>query len=200
MNSRIGPVALLLVVAGLSVTATLAWRQWTRAAVVEAEQRLQAHQLLAVLPAQSYDNQPLAAPLQLTAEQPTHSRITAAYRATLATIPTAVLLVSQVQGYAGPIHLVIAINPDGRLIGTQVIEQRESPSLGARISDPQLNWLGQFANHRLEDRWALKRDQGDFEQLAGATVTSRAVITAQQEALVYFDQHRSLWLGSAAHE
>lgn len=101
MTSRIGPVALLLVVAGLSVTATLAWRQWTRAAVVEAEQRLQAHQFLAVLPAQRYDNQPLATPLQLTAEQPTHSRITAAYRATLATIPTAVVLVSQVQAMPG---------------------------------------------------------------------------------------------------
>ncbi|MNP74228.1 Electron transport complex protein RnfG [compost metagenome] len=77
-----------------------------------------------------------------------------------------------------------------------MIEQQESPGLGARISDPQLNWLGQFSNRRLDDRWALKRDQGDFDQLAGATVTSRAVIAAQQEALVYFDQHRTLLLGS----
>lgn len=200
MNPRTRSAAWLLLVAGLAVATTLAWRQWTHPNIVEAEQQLHARQFLAVLPEQRYDNQPLNTPLPLPGEQPTHSRITAAYRATQGALPTAVVMVSQVQGYGGPIRLVIAISADGRLIGTQVIEQQESPGLGARISDRQLNWLGQFANRRLDDRWALKRDQGDFDQLAGATVTSRAVITAQQEALVYFDQHRSLWLAGPAHE
>ena len=200
MSPHIRNTAWLLLVAGLAVATTWAWRQWTRPTIIEAEQQLHARQFLAVLPEQTYDNQPLNTPLPLPGDQPLHSRITAAYRATLGTLPTAVIMVSQVQGYNGPIRLTIAISADGRLIGTQVIEQQESPGLGARISDPQLNWLGQFSNRRLDDRWALKRDQGDFDQLAGATVTSRAVIAAQQEALVYFDQHRTLLLGSPAHE
>ncbi|WP_176511072.1 RnfABCDGE type electron transport complex subunit G [Pseudomonas faucium] len=200
MNARMLGAALLLVVAGITVTATLAWRQWTRAPILEAEQQLHAQQFLAVLPEQRYDNQPLSQPLPLPGEQPAHSHISAAYRATLGAVPTAVVLLTQVQGYGGPIRLVIAISADGRLIGTQVIEHQESPGLGGRISDTQVNWLGQFANRGLDDHWALKRDQGDFDQLAGATVTSRAVITAQQEALVYFDQHRTLLLGSPAHE
>jgi len=200
VNRPVRSGLLLLLVGALAVTVTIAWQQWTRTTLADAEQQLQARQFLAVLPAQSYDNNPLHSSLALPAEQPSHSRILAAYRATLGTTPTAVVLVSQVQGYAAPIRLTIAISADGRLLGTQVIDQQESPGLGGRISDPQVNWLAQFANRSLGDRWALKRDQGDFDQLAGATVTSRAVIEAQQDALRYFDQHRTLLLGAPAHE
>ncbi|MFK0313792.1 RnfABCDGE type electron transport complex subunit G [Pseudomonas sp. NPDC090233] len=200
MKFPLRSLVLLFIVAGIALAATLAWRQWTRTAIAEAEQQLHAQQFLSVLPAQSYDNQPLDTPLRLPAGQPPHSRIIAAYRASRGSTVTAVVLVSQVQGYAAPIRLTIAISADGRLIGTQVIEQQESPGLGGRISDPQVNWLTQFANRRLDDRWALKRDQGDFDQLAGATVTSRAVIQAQQDALRYFDQYRALLLGTSAHE
>jgi len=63
-----------------------------------------------------------------------------------------------------------------------------------------VNWLAQFANRRLDARWALKRDQGDFDQLAGATVTSRAVIEAQHDALRYVDQHRTQLLGGPGHD
>lgn len=191
---------LLLAVGGLAIAFTLAWQHWTRPAIVDAEHRLLARRFLAVLPAQSYDNRPLDSALPLPAEQPLHSTILAAYRATQGTLPTAIVLVSQVQGYAGPIKLSIAIDAEGRLIGTRVIEQQESPGLGAQIADPQSGWLAQFAKHGLGDRWALRRDQGDFDQLAGATVTSRAVIDAQQEALRYFDQHRSELLGAPGHE
>ncbi|GAI46445.1 unnamed protein product, partial [marine sediment metagenome] len=43
-------------------------------------------------------------------------------------------------------------------------------------------------------------DHGDFDQLAGATVTSRAVITALQESLSYFDEQRNLLLEAPTHE
>ncbi|WP_449431468.1 RnfABCDGE type electron transport complex subunit G [Pseudomonas putida] len=191
---------LLALIAGLSVSSTLAWRQWTGGAIAEAERQLQSRQRLAVLPAGSYDNQPLDTPLPLVDPQLPDSHILAAYGASLASRPVAVVLLVQVQGYAAPITLTIAIAADGRLIGTQVVEQQESPGLGGRIVDPQVNWLAQFANRQLGDHWALKRDQGDFDQLAGATVTSRAVIAAQQQALRYFDEHRNGLLKVPANE
>ncbi|MFJ4349205.1 RnfABCDGE type electron transport complex subunit G [Pseudomonas sp. NPDC089401] len=198
MKPSVRGIALLLLVGTLALALTLACQHWTRDDIINAEQQLRAQQFLAVLAAQRYDNQPLDTPLALPDEQPPRSRIVAAYRATLGATPTAIVLVSQVQGYAAPIRLSVAIAADGRLIGTQVIEQQESPGLGGRLGDPQANWLGQFAGRSLNDRWAIKRDQGDFDQLAGATVTSRAVIEAQQDALSYFDQHRAALLGVAA--
>ena len=200
MKRLVRDVGLLLLTGVLALSATLAWRHWTSAAIVDAEKQLNSRQRLAVLPEGSYDNQPLDSPLPRPAAQRPNSRILAAYRATLAGKPAAIILVTQAQGYAGPIVLSVAITPDGRLIGSQVVEQQESPGLGARLGDPQLNWLGQFANRQLGDRWALKRDQGDFDQLAGATVTSRAVISALQEALSYFDEQRSVLLEGAMHE
>ncbi|WP_210668335.1 RnfABCDGE type electron transport complex subunit G [Pseudomonas protegens] len=191
---------LLLLTVALAVSVTLAWRQWTSTAVASAEKQLQSRQRLAVLPEGSYDNQPLDTPLAMPAAQRPNSRILAAYRATRAGEPTAIILITQAQGYAGPIVLSIAIGTDGRLIGSQVVEQQETPGLGARLGDPQVHWLGQFANRQLGDHWALKRDHGDFDQLAGATVTSRAVITALQESLSYFDEQRNLLLEAPTHE
>lgn len=193
-------VGLLLLTGVLTVSATLAWRQWTSPAIASAEKQMQSRQRLAVLPEGSYDNQPLESPLPRPAAQRPNSRILATYRATMAGKPSAIILVTQVQGYAGPIVLSVAIATDGRLIGSQVVEQQESPGLGDHLSDPQLQWLKQFDNRYLGDHWALKRDQGDFDQLAGATVTSRAVIAALQDALSYFDEQRSVLLEGAAHE
>lgn len=200
MKRLVRDVGLLLLTAALALSATLAWRHWTSTAIADAEKQLNSRQRLAVLPEGSYDNQPLDNPLPRPAAQRPNSRILAAYRATLAGKPAAIILVTQAQGYAGPIVLSVAIAADGRLIGSQLVEQQESPGLGARLGDPQVNWLGQFANRQLSDHWALKRDQGDFDQLAGATVTSRAVIGALQEALSYFDQQRSVLLEGPTHE
>ncbi|WP_085675235.1 MULTISPECIES: RnfABCDGE type electron transport complex subunit G [unclassified Pseudomonas] len=200
MIAPVRSTLLLLAVGASALAVTLAWQHWTRPTIADAERQLQASQFLAALPAQSYDNHPLDSALPLPADQPLHSKVLAAYRATHGASPTAIVLVSQVQGYAGPIRLIIAIAADGRLIGTRVVEQQESPGLGGQIADPQSGWLAQFARHGPDDRWAIRRDQGEFDQLAGATVTSRAVIEAQQEALRYFDQHRSELLGAPGHE
>lgn len=186
--------ALLAWVIGLALATILACWYWTAAPIVEAERQWQRQQWLAVLPRDSYDNDPLQSPLPVTGTRLTHSQVLSAYRATLAGKPVAVLLRSQVQGYAGPIQLAIAIDGSGRLVGTGVLEQHETPGLGGQLADPQRTWLVQFTQRDLDARWALKRDQGDFDQLAGATVTSRAVIDAVQDALRYFDTHRHVLL------
>ncbi|HBK52223.1 MULTISPECIES: RnfABCDGE type electron transport complex subunit G [Pseudomonas] len=200
MKRGVRDVGLLLLTGVLAVSATLAWRQWTGPAIAGAEKQLQSRLRLAVLPDGSYDNQPLESPLPRPAAQRPNSRILAAYRATVAGKPSAIILITQAQGYAGPIVLSVAITTDGRLIGSQVVEQQESPGLGDRLGDPRLHWLSQFNNRDQGDHWALKRDQGDFDQLAGATVTSRAVIAALQDALSYFDEQRSVLLEGATHE
>ncbi|QXI39584.1 RnfABCDGE type electron transport complex subunit G [Pseudomonas xantholysinigenes] len=198
MSTRWRNHLLLLLVTTLAVLATLAWQRWTAAPIAEARQQWQERQWLAVLPPGSYDNRPLAAALSL--EHPTlaHSRLLAGYRASLAGNPVAILLHSRCQGYGGPIDLAIAIDRQGRLIGVQVLAQQESPGLGDQLVNPAVHWLEQFIGQTRTQDWALKRDHGAFDQLAGATVTSRAVIDALQDALRYFDEHRPALLGEVA--
>ena len=68
-------------------------------------------------------------------------------------------------------------------------------------------WIGAFAGTSLtvpdESGWAVKKDGGQFDQFAGATITPRAVVKAVHQALQYFDQQRAHLLapdtGSGEH-
>ena len=200
MNRSVRSAVSLAMIGTLSLAATLAWRHWTLPTRLEAARQLQNQHWLQALPIGSYDNQPLQAPLALTDPHLPHSRLLAGYRATLGGQPSAILLRSQAQGYAGPIILAIAIDPAGRLLGIQVLEQQESPGLGDQLVNPQVHWLAQFTGRTQAGNWAIKRDRGDYDQLAGATVTSRAVIDALQDALRYFDAHRTALLEERPHE
>lgn len=190
---------LLLLIALFSLGVAVAWQHFSAADIAQAQQQLKAQTWLSVLPQNSYDNQPLQSPVALDASTLAHSRLLAGYRATLSGKASAVVLHSQVQGYAGQLELLIAIDDQGRLIGTRVLRQQETPGLGARLVEPGNNWLHGFVGASRQTTpdpaWALKRDNGQFDQLAGATVTSRAVIHAIHDALRYFDDHRQQLLG-----
>ncbi|MNN74177.1 Electron transport complex protein RnfG [compost metagenome] len=114
------------------------------------------------------------------------------------------MLHSQTPGYAGQIELLIAIDTQGRLIASKVLRQQETPGLGARLVEPGNPWLQSFIGTSRQTTpdaaWALKRDNGQFDQLAGATVTSRAVIHAVHDALRYFDEHRQRLLEAGSDE
>jgi len=94
------------------------------------------------------------------------------------------------EGYNGSIHLLIVIAPDGRLRGVRVLSHRETPGLGDRIEAARSDWIQGFAGRSLGDppisRWAVRRDGGDFDQFAGATITPRAVVKAIKKTLVWF--------------
>ncbi|MNU86637.1 Electron transport complex protein RnfG [compost metagenome] len=202
--SRASSVAILALLAtfgiGLSYLA-----QHNSAPRIAAEQRLiDSRNLLDLLPPDSYDNKPLEQPLTLENTALGNSTLLAGYRATKANQAYAVLLRSQTVGYAGTIDLLIAIDLNGRLIGVKTLKQTETPGLGARIADWPNAWLQTLSGKSRTDPddkgWALKKDQGQFDQIAGATITSRAVINATHDALRYFDEHRQQLLGSASHE
>jgi electron transport complex protein RnfG len=106
------------------------------------------------------------------------------------------LLLSPVapNGYSGAIRLLAAIRPDGTLAGVRVLEHRETPGLGDAIEARRSNWILGFEGRSLGNpeplRWKVRRDGGDFDQFAGATVTPRAVVQSVYEALVFFKDRR----------
>lgn len=202
--SRASSVAILALLAGLGIGMTYLV-QHSSAPRIAAEQRLiDSRNLLDLLPSDGYNNQPLEQPLTLENAALTNSTLLAGYRATKAGQPYAILLRSQTLGYAGTIDLLIAIDVNGKLIGIKTLRQSETPGLGARIADWPNTWLQMFSGKSRTDPadngWALKKDQGQFDQIAGATITSRAVINATHDALRYFDEHRQTLLGSPPYE
>ena len=95
---------------------------------------------------------------------------------------------------------VIAIDATGKLLAVKTLQQSETPALGGHLGDWPNAWLGTFTGKSSDEPtdtgWALKKDQGQFDQIAGATITSRAAINAIHDALRYFDAHRTELLGS----
>lgn len=97
-------------------------------------------------------------------------------------------------GYNAPIFLLIGVSSSGTLTGVRPVSHRETPGLGDRIEPGKSNWIAGFDGASLDrpprDRWAVDRDDGDFDSLSGATITSRAVVKAVKNTLLYFEQHR----------
>ncbi|WLG49779.1 RnfABCDGE type electron transport complex subunit G [Pseudomonas sp. FP1742] len=202
--NRATSVVVLVLLAGLGIGATYLM-QHTSAARIAAEQRLiDSHNLLDLLAPDSYDNQPLEHPLSVENTHLANSTLLGGYLATKAGQSSAVLLRSQTLGYAGSIDLLIAIDPLGKLLGVKTLKQSETPGLGGKLADWPNAWLQVFTGKSSTEPdgngWALKKDQGQFDQIAGATITSRAVINATHDALRYFDEHRQPLIGSSAHE
>lgn len=202
--NRVTSVVVLILLAGLGMGATY-FVQHTSAARIAAEQRLiDSRNLLDLLASDSYDNQPLEQPLSLENTRLANSTLLGGYLASKAGQPSAVLLRSQTLGYTGSIDLLIAIDTHGKLLGVKTLKQSETPGLGGKLAEWPNAWLQVFTGKSLtepDDKgWALKKDQGQFDQIVGATITSRAVINATHDALRYFDEHRQPLIGSSVHE
>ena len=192
-------VAILALLIGLGIGATYLTQLSTAGRIKGQQQDLANRTLLDVLPTDRYDNQPLAQPVVTTPVTLAHSTLLGGYLATRAGLPSAVLLRSQALGYEGSIQLLVAIDPQGRLLGVKTLRQSETPGLGAAIADWPNPWLQSFNGKSLQaptdSGWALKKDQGQFGQLAGAPVPSRAVLQAVHDALRYFDEHQAQLTG-----
>jgi electron transport complex protein RnfG len=112
------------------------------------------------------------------------------YRATLKQIPTG-LIYSPVtaDGYSGDILLTIAINENNQVTGVRVLQHKETPGLGDKIETRRSGWIKSFNDTSLTspraEKWAVKRDGGDFDQFTGATITPRAVVKAVKNTLQY---------------
>ena len=100
-----------------------------------------------------------------------------------------------VGGYSGPISVVMGVDSNGTLLGVRVVAHAETPGLGDKIERSKSDWITFFEGRSLEntpaERWRVKKDGGDFDQFAGATITPRAVVGGVQGGLKFFQRHRA---------
>lgn len=174
----------------------------------QSADRAELHrQVLAVAPP-GHDNDPLADTLTLPAERRLGQRTDfVAWRTRGGTgteqerVTGVVLPVVTGRGYGGEIVLLVGIDHEGRVTGARVLHHQESPGFGDGIEITHDDWIRQFEGRGLEDQddaWALRSDGGDFDTLSGATVTSRAVVHAVYQAVLYVERHRERLLDPAA--
>jgi electron transport complex protein RnfG len=198
MSPRLGDLgrgALTLAVVGaLGLGGLLALRALTAERIAE-QQRAATLRALAVLLPADFDNDPQAdridvvAPAWLGSENPQVVR-----RARKDGRVDALLLEAVApDGYNGDIRLLVGVDARGRVIGVRVVEHRETPGLGDPIEIERGPWITGFDGRSLSDpaadAWRVRRDGGAFDQLAGATITPRAVVGAVRRALQFVETH-----------
>ncbi|HEY6610858.1 MAG TPA: electron transport complex subunit RsxG [Pseudomonas sp.] len=191
----------LFAVATVGVVAVT--QQGTAERIQAAEREAQVRALAEILPANSYDNHLLDNSLQLSDPLLGSARPLPAYLALKGGQPSAIILQAIApDGYSGSIRLLVGIHADGRLAGVRVLAHKETPGLGDKIELAKSQWIRAFDGKSLQDPdeagWGVKKDQGVFDQFAGATITPRAVVKAVHHALQYFDAHRAELLGQPA--
>ena len=188
--------ASLGVVALVASTALALAHRATGPAIAASEARDEAASLAQVLPAGSWDNDLLADTATLAGADGAPLMV---HRARRAGRIVGVVFAASARGYAGPIRLVIGIDRDGRVLGVRVTRHGETPGLGDKIEARRHPWIERFAGRSLADpapaRWAVKKDGGDFDQFAGATITPRAVVAAVRQGLERFGAARAAMLG-----
>lgn len=196
----------LAAVGALGLGGLLALRALTAERVAEQERAATLRALAVLLPA-DFDNDPEAdrvdvfAPAWLGSEDALSVR-----RARRGGALHALLLEAVApDGYNGDIRLLVGVamadpraGGDGftstpTIIGVRVLEHRETPGLGDPIDIERSAWITGFDGRSLRDpgldAWRVRRDGGAFDQLAGATITPRAVVGAVRRVLQFVETH-----------
>jgi Na+-translocating ferredoxin:NAD+ oxidoreductase subunit G len=96
-------------------------------------------------------------------------------------------------GYSGDIRMIVGINADGSIAGVRILDHHETPGLGDKIDIKKSPWVLSF-NKKFSkapelSHWKVKKDGGDFDQFAGATITPRAVVNQVRRVLEFVDAH-----------
>lgn len=176
----------------------------TKNIIAEGQQAALEASLNQFVPANLYNNQvtedriEIAAPEWLGSDEPV-----TIYRARKNGQPVALFATPYApDGYSGSIQLLIGVYADGTLAGVRVLAHKETPGLGDGIEARRSPWILMFSGKSLTDpppgQWEVKKDGGAFDQLTGATITSRAVVKAIRNFLEYFQKHQEALFASVA--
>ncbi|MBU0604497.1 MAG: electron transport complex subunit RsxG [Gammaproteobacteria bacterium] len=191
---------LSLGVVALVTTAILAFGQAaTRGPIAQAQADDTRQLLEQILPAGYADNNLLTDTLQMTG--PDGAPLTV-HRARKGGALRAVLFEMSGNGYGGRLTLLMAVAVDGDVVGVRVTHHNETPGLGDKVDAAKSDWVLSFNGRSLGKpepaRWAVKKDGGDFDQFAGATITPRAVVATVKRGLAFFAAHRDDMMATAA--
>lgn len=85
------------------------------------------------------------------------------------------------KAFGGKMELIVGFFLDGTISGYKVINSKETPGLGSKVSDAKFS--EQFIGIKPKKKtFKVKQDGGEIDAVTAATISSRAVIDAIQKA------------------
>ena len=83
-------------------------------------------------------------------------------------------------GFKAKVEMIVGVNADGSCKQVKVVSLSETPGLGAKVSEE--GFLSQFTGKTVDDDVEVKKN---VDEVTGATISSRAVTRAVNEALEF---------------
>lgn len=204
--------SLILAVFALATATTLAGT-WllTDEPIQDAKKRAAEKALLEIIPQSRHDNDMLTDTFLTSESQQKALGLKAPAQIHIARnakeIVAYIYPATAPDGYSGDIDMIIGINADGTIAGVRVLAHKETPGLGDKIDLKKSKWILGFNGRSLhnpeKDRWAVKKDGGEFDQFTGATITPRAVVNRIKHTLELHQQlmaEQQQTAGEEAHE
>jgi electron transport complex protein RnfG len=196
-NKIVGRTVLVMIIFGIIFSTILEFvHNKTNPIILKSEAEAKERLLLQVISKDLYNNDLINSFIDIKPNQRLKNmEMIKGYIARNNNEVTAVILETRApDGYSGEIKILVGIDKNGNILGTRVIKHQETPGLGDYIDIAKSNWINIFTFSSLENtsqsEWAVKKDQGKFDYISGATITARAVIKAINEALNYFKENK----------
>ena len=156
--------------------------QWTKGPIAEARLAKQLKAIEAVV--KEYDNNPVLEKYKVATPDGMDSLEFFPAKAKGELIGMAVKTHSS-KGYSGEIWLMVGFSTTGDIQHVFVVEHRETPGLGSKMTDSK--FYQQFIGKNPEQmKLKVKKDGGDVDAISGATISSRAFADAVQLAYETF--------------
>jgi electron transport complex protein RnfG len=87
------------------------------------------------------------------------------------------------KGFGGNIKLMVGLLPDGTINNISVLEHKETPGLGDKMSKKKSEWSIQFNGKNPSDfKLKVTKDGGDVDAITASTISSRAFCDAVERA------------------
>ena len=92
------------------------------------------------------------------------------------------------KGFSGLIKLMVGIMPDGSIHRISVLEHKETPGLGTKMSEPK--FIDQFNNiNPTTFNLKVTKDGGDVDAITAATISARAFSDATDRAFQTYNKN-----------
>lgn len=92
-------------------------------------------------------------------------------------------------GFGGALQMMVGFQPDGTIYNTSVISHSETPGLGAKITDENIQPRAQVKGKNPgSNNITVKKDGGEIDAITASTITSRAFLKGVNLAYDVFKQ------------
>ncbi len=99
------------------------------------------------------------------------------------------VFVTSSKGYGGDVQVMTGISTDGQITGVVILEQDETPGLGANAEKE--SFRDQFKQAVPENGFTVTKStagEGEISAMTGATITTTAVTNAVNDAIAQYNE------------